>query len=245
MLAPMQDPTVQGTGGWAQPAWPASGRPGWFPESFLWVVGCSYQSGASTDRPAAPVPVRNPLGCAMAIRRPALRTAGGFSGAVGRVGTHPVGCEETELCIRIGQADPTARFLMEPTAVVHHHVTDDRTRFKYFRSRCYWEGVSKAVVSKAVGAGDALSAERGHAAKVLPLAALQAFGSGLRGERAGFGRAAAIVGGLAFTVAGYARGLLATPTATPPGATQTPAEDQEPSGRADGTTAEQRLQESA
>ena len=139
-------------------------------EPFLWVVGCSYEG-----LPRVKADIRNPLGCAMGFRRSALELVGGFSGAVGRVGTHPVGCEETELAIRVRQAAPQSRVVMEPAAIVHHRVSEPRLRVRYFLQRCYWEGVSKAVVAKAVGAGDALESERAYTTRVLP----RAFGRGL------------------------------------------------------------------
>ena len=41
------------------------------------------------------------IGAAMAVRRAELQKIGGFSDRLGRVGTVPAGCEETELSIRI------------------------------------------------------------------------------------------------------------------------------------------------
>jgi len=208
MVAPFADPGVVAVAGWAEPNWAQPGRPRWFPESFLWVVGCSYE-GLPYER----ADIRNPLGCAMAFRRSALELVGGFSGAIGRVGTHPVGCEETELAIRVRQAQPSARVVLEPLAIVHHKVTAPRLRPRYFVYRCFWEGVSKAVVSKAVGAGDALESERSYATRVLP----RAFGRGvldaLRGKPTGLLRSAAVAAGLVATTVGYLRGGLSGSTA--------------------------------
>jgi len=201
MAAPFDDQSVVGVGGWAEPNWAAPGRPRWFPEPFLWVVGCSYEG-----LPQVQADIRNPIGAAMGFRRSALDLVGGFSGAVGRVGTHPVGCEETELAIRVRQAAPTSRVVMEPAALVHHRVSEPRLHVRYYLQRCYWEGVSKAVVAKAVGAGDALESERSYTTRVLP----KAFGRGLaqllRGTPSGALQSAAIAAGLVVTVIGYVRG---------------------------------------
>lgn len=209
LAAPFADPSVQGVAGWADPAWGPAGRPAWFPEPFLWVVGCSYEG-----LPTAISDVRNPLGCAMGFRRSAIEMVGGFSGSVGRVGTHPVGCEETEFSIRLRQLDPTARIVMVPQAVVHHRVSDDRRSLGYFLRRCYWEGVSKAVVSAAVGTQDGLESERAYATRVLPAAVLRGLGDGLRGRLAGLGRSAAVVAGLGATSLGFVRGRLSGTTTT-------------------------------
>lgn len=201
LCGPYEDPAVMGTGGRAVPVWPGGGRrPYWLPEEFDWVVGCSY-----TGQPQATTDVRNFLGANMSFRREAFRIAGGFSDTVGRVGTRPVGCEETEFCIRLRQRRPGTRLLYEPTAVVHHHVSAPRTRWRYFRSRCYSEGLSKALVSRMVGAQDGLSAERSYVSSVLPRAVVTALLEALRlRQPRRVVLAANVVIGLAATTTGYA-----------------------------------------
>jgi glucosyl-dolichyl phosphate glucuronosyltransferase len=165
-------PEVVGVGGAVLPAWEA-GRPGWFPSEFDWVVGCSY-----TGLPRRPEPVRNLIGANMSFRREVFELVGGFTEWLGRLGARPLGCEETELAIRIRQRRPEARLLYDPAAVVHHHVPRQRARWRYFRSRCYAEGLSKAAVSRLVGAGDALAAERSYVRRVLPRAVARGLAPG-------------------------------------------------------------------
>src|SRR3982750_911599 len=93
-----------------------------------------------------------------------------------------------------------------PDAVVRHRVTAPRLRVRYFLSRCYWEGVSKAVVASQVGAGAALASEKVYTTRVLPLAFLQGLGQGLRGRWSGPAQSLAIGVGLLVTSAGYLRG---------------------------------------
>lgn len=194
---------VIGVGGAALPAWDV-GRPAWFPEEFDWVVGCSYRG-----LPVTLAPIRNFLGCNMSFRREAFELVGGFHTDVGRVGDRPVGGEETELCIRLSQRARTAVLLYQPEAVVHHRVPTARAGWRYFRRRCYAEGVSKAVVSRLVGSQQGLASERRHAFVTLPRAALGYLGEGVRhGSVAGLGRAAAVVAGLGITSLGYAAGRL-------------------------------------
>lgn len=207
MTAPFTDESVVGVGGWAVPAWDEPGRPAWFPETFLWVVGSSYE-GQSKQ----PGDIRNPLGCAMAFRRTALKATDGFSDGIGRVGTHPLGCEETELSVRITRAIDGARIVGQPSAVVRHRVTEGRMTGSYFLRRCYWEGVSKAVVTSLVGAQAALSSERTYTTKVLP----QAFSRGLaglvHGDLSGPRQSVAIAAGLLATSVGYGRGRMSVRT---------------------------------
>ncbi|MDD9369347.1 MAG: glycosyltransferase [Acidimicrobiales bacterium] len=204
LVAPFDDPEVVATGGVARPAW-SEGRPSWFPREFDWVVGCSYEGQAP-----GVADIRNPLGCNMAFRRAALAAVDGFREDVGRVGGRPLGCEETELCIRLRQATPAARIVSVPGAVVDHFVTPDRHRFTYFRRRCYAEGISKAVVTEAVGAGDGLSSERTYVTRALPRGLVKGLRSSVDDRTLdGAARSAAIVAGLGFTVAGYVRGKVA------------------------------------
>lgn len=185
---------VAGVGGYADPVWPGN-RPAWMPYEFDWVVGCSY-----TGQPTGLAAVRNPLGCNMSLRRSVLDVVGGFSSEVGRVGVHPVGGEETELCIRIGANDPSAVILVDPQARVRHRVSADRMTLSYFRRRCYHEGMSKAVVTELAEASGALSTERSYALSVLPKSILRESMS-MRAD--GLARAAVMIMGLAVTTSGY------------------------------------------
>jgi glycosyltransferase involved in cell wall biosynthesis len=191
-----QDPGVAGVGGYAAPVWPGV-RPVWMPREFDWVVGCSY-----IGQPTSVAPVRNPIGCNMSLRRSALESAGGFKSEVGRVGSVPVGGEETELCIRVRAGRHSGQILFDPDMRVHHHVSSDRVTVRYFVRRCYHEGLSKAVVMDLVGEADQLSSERAYVTRVLPGAVLREVGSMSRG---GWARAAMICVGLGVTAAGYGR----------------------------------------
>lgn len=204
----MNDPaagSVVGVGGRTDPLWATGRRPWWFPEEFDWTVGCSYR-GMPTRR----APIRNVMGGNAAFRRNLILDVGGFHTGIGRSvqgrKSRPLGCEETEFCIRLTQRRPGSVMLFEPRARIGHRVPAARMRFSYFRSRCYAEGLSKALVTSSVGAGDGLASERAHAFKTLPLGALRNVGQALRGDPAGLARAAAIVIGLAWTAWGYAVG---------------------------------------
>lgn len=202
-----RDPTIAGVGGNAQPVWPTE-RPPWFPVEFDWVVGCSHKG-----LPVSPTPVRNLLGCNMSFRREALESVGGFNSEIGQVGTNLVRCDETELCIRLNQKSPATVLLLDPEIKVRHWVTEDRTRPKYFLRRCYWEGVSKQVLSTMVGQSDALSTERKYVWAVLPMGFARGLMASITtpGKRLAYlGQSAALVVGLAATTFGYAYSLVKT-----------------------------------
>lgn len=197
------DPAVIGVGGAIEPVWEA-GRPPWFPEEFDWVVGCTYRG-----MPLRTTPVRNLIGCNMSFRREVFTTVGGFRSGIGRIGSNPVGCEETELCIRARQRWPQRQFIYEPRARVRHRVPIQRSQWAYFQARCTAEGLSKALVTRLVGAGDGLASERAYTLRTLPAGVLRGFGDLLtRGDVHGPRRAAAIVAGLVITALGYVRGCI-------------------------------------
>jgi glycosyltransferase involved in cell wall biosynthesis len=177
-------------------------RPRWFPEEFDWTVGCTYRGMLAG-------PVRNLMGGNCSFRAAAFELAGGFTPGIGR-GFHkrPLGCEETEFCIRLSLRSPGSVMLFDDRAVIWHRVSEERARFRYFRARCYAEGLSKALVTRSVGAGAGLSSERAHAFRTLPRGVARGLGDAVRGEPSGLGRAAAIVSGLTYTAVGYAVGAL-------------------------------------
>jgi len=217
LTAPYADPNVIGAGGTVAADW-LTGRPRWFPPEFDWVVGCSY-----VGLPTTVSEIRNPIGAAMSFRRKFFPLVGGFTDGIGRVGSTPLGCEETEFYIRLRRTLPGTSVLHIPQAVVYHKVPGARARWAYFRQRCYAEGISKAVVTDLVGATSALEAERAYVRHVLP----RGVAHGLR-QRAGWPRAAAVIAGVAITGAGYARGLVAlrtggltAPSARPSGSVPT------------------------
>ena len=200
LLDPYKDPSVMGTGSQVVPAW-SGGAPGWFPEEFGWVVGCSY-----LGQPDVVAPVRNFIANGMSIRRDAFDEVGLFLTDVGRIGSVPLGCEETELCIRVGKHFPHHTLLHVPTARVIHEVPATRGTIGYFILRCFAEGLSKDAVSRCAGPGPALATERNYTLKVLPRGVIRGLAKAARGHLNGAGKALMILVGLVATVAGYIGG---------------------------------------
>ncbi|MFF3248108.1 glycosyltransferase family 2 protein [Streptomyces sp. NPDC002870] len=196
------DRRVMAVGGRTMAAWASRRRPVWFPEEFDWVVGCTYRG-----LPPGKVRVRNVLGGNASFRRSAFEASGGFATGIGRDGDkRPLGCEETELCIRLAKALPDAVLLIDDRAVIHHKVPAARERFGYFRTRAYAEGLSKALVARSVGAGKGLESERRYTTRVLPAGVVRGLRDAVLGRRGGAGRAGAIVTGVAAAAGGYVVG---------------------------------------
>lgn len=192
------DPNVLGVGGFLEPHW-LDHKPGWFPDEFNWVIGCSYRG-----LPQTAAQVRNLIGANMSFRHSVFDELGGFRSELGRTGTMPLADAETEFCVRVGQRWPQGALIYEPAAKARHRVPPQRARWSYFRARCYAEGLGKARMSEFVGTKDGLSTERAYTFRTLPAGVLRGLADAvLQLDFAGLGRAAAIVAGLAFTVAGY------------------------------------------
>ncbi|MFE1860258.1 glycosyltransferase family 2 protein [Streptomyces anandii] len=198
------DPRVMAVGGRTVPVWASGRRPVWFPEEFDWVVGCSYRG-----QPPGRVRVRNVLGGNASFRRTAFDAAGGFATGIGRDGDkRPLGCEETELCIRLTRARPDAVLLIDDRAVIHHRVPGAREHFRYFRTRTWAEGLSKALVARSVGADKGLESERRYTTRVLPAGVARGLRDALLARPGGAGRAGAIVAGVLTAAGGYAVGTV-------------------------------------
>ena len=202
LVGPYSDPSVIATGGRVQPRWPAC-RPRWLPPAFDWVVGCSY-----LGLPRSISPVRNPIGANMSMRtRPAL-DAGAFTAGMGRIGTRPQGCEETELAIRLTATQPKSIILYIPDAAVDHHVAPERLTLHYFLSRCWHEGLSKAAVVRLTSSAAGLESERRQVAVVIPMTLLRELRNFVTGDLAAAARMTIATVGVAATCAGYHIGRL-------------------------------------
>jgi glycosyltransferase involved in cell wall biosynthesis len=194
---------VLGVGGHLEPVW-SRGRPRWFPEEFLWIVGCTFL-GMPRQRSA----VRSIIGANMSFRKDVFLQAGGSRPGLGPDGTDLIGAaraEDTEFCLRASAMWPERVWIYEPRARVRHHVPESRETWGYFRSRCYVEGLSKAVLARIAGTRRGLQMERRYALRTLPSGVLRGISEGVKQrDVGGFARAAVIVAGLAITTAGYLR----------------------------------------
>jgi glycosyltransferase involved in cell wall biosynthesis len=199
LAEPYADESVVAVGGAALPGW-SSTRPVWFPPEFDWVVGCTYR-GLPEDIRA----VRNLIGANMSFRREVFDHLEFFFG-LGHAGGQSLGGEETDFCIRLGEALPSSRIVYEPCARVCHHVPPERMTFSYFVRRCYAEGLSKGVLSRRVGSRAGLASERAYVRAVLPAGARDALVEMARTKRfaGGFLRITASVIGVTVASSGYA-----------------------------------------
>ncbi len=225
LLMPYGDLGIIGVGGKINPIWTGK-YPRWFPKEFYWVIGCTYQGMPSTM-----APIRNMIGANMSFRRNTLIHVGSFRESFGcnhenssrsanlfgfKWFQHSAGDEETELCIRAAyQQQDNAQFYYVPTALVHHRVPSQRTRWNYFLWRCYDEGIGKAFLVSLHGTKDGLASERSYTLKTLPLGVLRGLTDTLfHRDIIGLAHAGAILAGLSVTAAGYLVGRISSNKAT-------------------------------
>ena len=215
LLRAYAEPSVAGVGGSILPNWSA-GAPGWFPEEFNWVVGCTY-----LGMPTTTSQVRNLIGANMSVRRDVWERVGGFREGFGNVKcatsvswageSRASTAEDTEFCIRVSQAHPDLRWVYEPSARVRHRVPSHRSTWRYFVSRSREEGLAKAALVSAVGRESALGAEQAYARRTLPAGVAKGVREAIvGGDVDGLRRAGAIVAGLTVTTAGFLEGRVRT-----------------------------------
>ena len=201
LLSTFDDPQVVGVGGHARPLWETA-QPGWLPPEFLWVVGCSYSGLPESGD------VRNPLGCNMAFRAGLFDTVGHFNPAIGRLGSLPLGCEETEFCLRAARAVCGARIALTAGAEIDHRVPAERATASYLLRRCYFEGISKALVRR-LSDSRSLDTERAYLRHALAARLKSSVRGVVSGRGAGdaAGQFAAVVGAVGAAAVGYLVGV--------------------------------------
>lgn len=138
MLAAFADPRVGCVGGACLPEFRAP-RPRWLSDRLLQFAGITrFGEAARESRSSA----EDPFGANLAFRREALAAAGGFSEALGRIGTSLLSGEESAVVGAVRAAG--WRVWLEPGAAVRHAVEPGRTRARYYWRRLWWQGVGRA-----------------------------------------------------------------------------------------------------
>lgn len=128
-------------GGKVEPMW-IDGKPDFFPEEFLWLVGCTERGFADHMEE-----VRNTYGPNLSFRREVFEKLGGFSEKVGRHGSKQLQAHETEICTRLRRTFDRGVIYSE-RAIINHKVYPYRTKLRWLLRRCFWQGYSKRVLEQ-------------------------------------------------------------------------------------------------
>ena len=146
LLAPYDDPSVVAVGGRPIPEFETH-RPAWFPRSFDWIFGCSYEG-----LPTVLAPTARLIGANMSVRNAAFRSIGGIKSA---------DFDDLDLCTRLAFEFPDSLILYEPRAIAHHFVPAKRVTWHYFWTRNFLVNRDKVRAFAAMGEAASLSAEVG------------------------------------------------------------------------------------
>jgi cellulose synthase/poly-beta-1,6-N-acetylglucosamine synthase-like glycosyltransferase len=154
-------PSADALTGRIDPEWMQSGLD-WLPRTLYWIVSCTYMDTGKN--------IRTVIGTNMAFRKEKLLELGGFHQKLGaiqkwkKVGgkwiskTGLVG-EERDLCIRLLNSGGHIAYSRE--MAVKHKVYGFRLTMKNILERCYWEGYSKALISR-MYRGDSMTLEQDY-----------------------------------------------------------------------------------
>lgn len=134
-----EDTDAVAVGGVVEPNW-LEGEPWFFPDEFLWLVGCDEKGmGEHMEE------LRNTYGPNLSFRRTVFLDVGGFDENTGRKGDRHIQAHEAPVCIRM-QEKHGKGVIYNKDAVVHHKLFGYRGSFRWLVARSFWQGYSKRAM---------------------------------------------------------------------------------------------------
>jgi glycosyltransferase involved in cell wall biosynthesis len=143
IVAAFEDPTTDFIGGPYVPRWGGE-RPVWLGVGYGGVIGW-VECGQVTQRFGAGCEAMLMGGNAV-IRRSILERVGPYSVDLGRTPGRLTSCEDEDMFTRLLAIG--ARGFYRPDLVIYHYVPPERLTKRYFRSWCFWRGVSQGVLDR-------------------------------------------------------------------------------------------------
>lgn len=144
LLAAYEDASVVAVGGKVIPDFETC-RPTWFPRTFDWIFGCSYEG-----LPTVLAPTPRLIGANMSVRAAAFRELGGY---------RSVDFDDLDICTRLVFEHNISAILYEPRATVHHLVGANRVTWRYFWTRSFLVNRDKVPAFAEMGEAASLAAE--------------------------------------------------------------------------------------
>lgn len=193
LIAPYCEPAVVAVGGKPIPEFETR-RPAWFPRSFDWIFGCSYEG-----LPNVLAPTPRLIGANMSVRTSAFHSIGGIKSA---------DFDDLDLCTRLAFEFPDSQILYDPRAVVHHFVPAKRVTWHYFWTRSFVVNRDKVRAFATMGEAASLSAEFGFVLRTLRKQSVATIRDLLRGDPGELLQLGAVVAGIGLAGLGNAAGRL-------------------------------------
>ena len=138
LAAAFADPNVACAGGTCRATFDTA-RPRWLSDRLLQFAGVTrFGSEPRRARSSA----EYPFGANVCFRRQVLLGIGGFPEHLGRVGDNLLSGEEYEVMATLQRLGWS--IWLEPRAIVDHRVSAERCRSRYYWSRLWWQGITRA-----------------------------------------------------------------------------------------------------
>jgi len=130
-------------GGPYVPRWPGE-FPGWLPPAYGGVVG--WVDGGSERVPFDENYSGILMGGNAVIKRTVLDAVGPYATWLGRTDKHLLSGEDEDMYHRLLNAGAKGFYL--PGMIIYHKISPARLTKKYFRSWCFWRGVSLGLLER-------------------------------------------------------------------------------------------------
>ena len=152
-----------GVGGKILPIWICE-QPGYLPEELFWLVGITHE-GFAEERTGE---IRNAFGPNMSFKREVFDKVGTFNENLGfaRKGISYVQAEEPEFALRVKRTMGKG-VIYNPNAVVYHKIGQSKLGVSVLLKRAFYQGYSKALISRQKISTDAIAAERSYLKQLL------------------------------------------------------------------------------
>ena len=140
-----RDNEVDFIGGPYVPRWGIQPPP-WLPGEYLGVIG--WVDGGSQiveygDRFPGIL-----MGGNAVLRRSILQTVGPYKTSLSRCGKRLLAGEDEDMYRRLLEAGARGFYL--PGLIIYHYIPAERLTKKYFRSWCFWRGVSRGILDREI-----------------------------------------------------------------------------------------------
>ena len=139
-----EDPALEFAGGPYVAVW-STPPPEWLPDDYLAVLG-SVDNGSVVREYDASFPGILKGGNAV-IKRTTLARVGLFAEHLGPGSfSRLFSCEDEDMYLRLLEAGAKGKYF--PRLVIYHYIADQRLTREYYRSWCFWRGVSRGMMDR-------------------------------------------------------------------------------------------------